>query len=66
MKNIFRLKSGQPISQFKDQAVAWDMCLDSIKKTGVFLNEKTWDTDIPNLVRRIRTKERGWLCFIEE
>ena len=66
MNNPFKLY-GQPLSQFKEEAKAWDMCIDHLKRHGVRLTENTWDGDLTYLLSLIRQQgEAGWLVFIRD
>jgi len=64
--NPFKDAQGKVIQQFKAEARAWDMCLDSIKQEGFYLRHSFWYNNMPSVVNKLRPKQQpGWLVFIQ-
>jgi len=65
--NIFRNAQGEAVLQFIDEAEIWDMCRDSIKRKGVYLDEHLFNEHelFISVKRLIEDKQPGYLCYIE-
>jgi hypothetical protein len=67
MDNIFRISDGKPIIQFQGEAQGWDMCLEHMKRKGVYISKNVWQADLAQIAARLRRpKESGYLCFIKD